>query len=258
MILRKALSSLYFLVPLPFIVCQTGTLLFNGAQISLFDGASTTCLNAFNASLDCPDTVQLLGYDLEQLSWSQNELITLCTPSCNSSLLSLVSAVSSACGNLEIDFNGGQLTAMQIVDYFSYKWGYSCLASTETGEFCLLQEKTWNIAQLNETGKATWPLYTNKIYPNWILNDDGSPLLDWDDSIIPDPFDPVQPFQYPDYELQLQGADYYQNSSDVDYSNYGWPDQLEYDEYPLEVQCQSCFIDQLVMGIQSQWGEVYE
>ena len=258
MVPRNAARALLLLAPIPSILCQTESLLFNGAQSSLFDGASPTCLGAFNTSLECSGLVQLLGYDLEQLSWSQDDLSILCTSSCNSSLNSLASAVSFACGEYEINFNGGQLSAVQIVDFFGFKWNYSCLTNTETNEFCLLQERTWNITELNNTGQATWPLYTNKSYPNWYLNDDGSPALDWDESVIQDPFEPIQPFQYPDYELQLVGADYFQNGSDSDYTNYGWLDQLEYDEYPLEIQCQSCFIDQFLMGIQSQWGEVYE
>ena len=239
-------------------LCASQSLLFNGAQVALFTDASISCLQAFNTSINCVDTVQLLAFDLEYLLWSESDLSSLCTSACSSSLTALESAVSSACGDYEFDFNAGQMTAVQVVDLYIFKYQLSCLTNTESNQFCLIEEQSWNITQLNNTGEATWPSHTNKTYPNWIDNDDGSPLLDSDETIIPNPFDDLPPFQYLDIPLDPTGTDFYTNGTDIDYSNYGWPLPLEYDEYPLEIQCQSCFINQFILGIQSQWGEVYE
>ncbi|RMZ86661.1 hypothetical protein DV736_g6112, partial [Chaetothyriales sp. CBS 134916] len=237
---------------------EAATQLFNGAQIALFEDAPTDCLTAFNASLDCSDNVQLLGYDFQTLAWSVDDLAYMCTTSCAASLQSLASEISSACTSYTFDFNGGEMTAVQVVDLFYYKYNYSCLASTETGQFCLIEEQTWNITQLNNSGAATWPVYTNKTYPNWYLSEDGSPLLDWDESVIEDPFGDIPPFQYYETNMDPTGTNYFLEGASDDYSNYGWDAQLEYDEYPLELQCKSCFINQFIMGIESQWGEVYE
>ncbi|MCJ1311630.1 hypothetical protein MMC25_005303 [Agyrium rufum] len=220
------------------------TLLFNGMQAGLFTDASTACLQAFNSSLACATTVQLLGFDLEYLSWSQTDLASLCTSACSYSLSTLASAVSSACGSYEVDFNGGEMTAVQVIDLFRYKYQMSCLSDTATNQFCLVEERTWNITQLNMTGQATWPLYTNKTYPNWIENDDGSPLLDYDGTIIADPFDDPPQFQYFPYPLDPTGIDYYTIGTNPDFSNYGWPLPLEYDEYPLQYRaCDNLFLN---------------
>ena len=42
---------------------------------------------------------------------------------------------------------------------------------------------------------------------------------------------------------QMAAMDYYMIvPGPVDDDNYGWPDPLDYDEYPLEIQCSSCFL----------------
>lgn len=35
---------------------------------------------------------------------------------------------------------------------------------------------------------------------------------------------------------------YYERSVPIDDDNFGWPDVLGADEYPLEIQCSSCFV----------------
>lgn len=42
------------------------------------------------------------------------------------------------------------------------------------------------------------------------------------------------------------------------WQGHGHDEPLEYDEYPLELQCSECFLAQYKHGIESQWGEVYE
>lgn len=74
-----------------------------------------------------------------------------------------------------------------------------------------------------------------------------------------DESDPSPTFS--DYGLNLSvmlGQDYYQDGISMDYEGHGWPTALEYDEYPLEIQCSECFLAQYKLGIESQWGEVYD
>jgi hypothetical protein len=82
---------------------------------------------------------------------------------------------------------------------------------------------------LNVTGEATWPTYTNVSYP--IFNDDGTYYLD--PSGI-DYFDDYEPYRWTTFtdNLDLSGSNYYYSQMDetTDWSNYGWPEPLEYDE----------------------------
>jgi hypothetical protein len=124
--------------------------------------------------------------------------------------MSLEAAVSASCGNYSFDFNGRELTALQIVDLFAYKFNISCLEDLATKAFCLVLEESWNITALNDSGEATWPLYTNKTYPNWIENDDGFPLVDENDTIIASPFDPPPDFQWLNFtDLEWAGKYYF-------------------------------------------------
>ncbi|KUI66076.1 hypothetical protein VM1G_02487 [Cytospora mali] len=234
------------------------TLLFNGAQSAIFTDATTSCLTAFNTSLDCDPLVQLLSYDMDRLELTEDLLTALCTSSCSSSLVQLESAVSSSCGSYELDFNGAYLSAVQVVDLFTYKYNMSCLADS-SGAFCLMVEESWDIAALNNSGNATWPMYTNKTYPNFDDDpDNGTPTEDIDGNLV-DNSNPSPSFS--DYGLNLSvmlGQDYYQDGISMDYQGHGWPTALDYDEYPLEIQCSECFLAQYKLGIESQWGEVYD
>jgi hypothetical protein len=114
--------------------------LFNGGESSIFTGATASCVAVFNSSLDCDASVQLLSYDLSYLQWAESNLTTLCTSSCESSLIALASSVQ-ACGDYSFDFNNGNLTAVQVVDLYLYKYNTSCVTDAATGAFCLIESK---------------------------------------------------------------------------------------------------------------------
>lgn len=239
----------------------SATYLLNGAQEAVFDGDVTTaCLQAFNTTLSCPASVQLLSYDISYLSWTESNLTELCTTSCYTSLLTLESAVSTACGDYALSFNGGNLTALQIVDLFVYKYNMSCLTDPSTEAFCLVLEQSWDITALNDSGEATWPLYTNKTYPNWVDDPfEGAPLLDADGNIVENPFNDPPVFTWTNItDMDWTGKDYFVPATADDSLIWGTTEMLEYDEFPLQIQCSSCFLDRFILGIQSQWGEVYE
>lgn len=230
--------------------------LFNGAQQEIFEDATSGCLVALNHSLNCDTSVQMLSYDLDRLQFSGDSLTTLCKSPCLSSLLALDSAVSSACGDYDIQFNGAFLSATKIVDLFIYKYNTSCMTDSK-GSFCLMVEDTWDVGSLNSSGTATWPMFTNKTYPDFNDNPNGSPREDLDGNLFDDS-DPLPVFQSYGLELDLTGQDYYQDGIQLNWEGHGWPEALEYDEYPLEIQCSECFLAQYRFGIESQWGEVYE
>lgn len=248
------LSSLIALLLPPLALADT--LLFNGAQDGIFEDASTECLAAFNTSLACDSSVQLLSYDMDRLEFDQDSLTTLCTASCSSSLRELETAVASACRTYDVEFNGAYLTAVQVVDLFFYKYNMSCLADG-SGSFCLMVEDTWDVDALDASGQATWPTFTNKTYPNFQDNDDGSPSEDEDGNLV-DLSEELQAFTDYGLELDPSGQNYYQEGISVNYTGHGWPTALEYDEYPLEIQCSECFLAQYKLGIESQWGEPFD
>lgn len=57
----------------------------------------------------------------------------------------------------------------------------------------------------------------------------------------------------------LAALDYYEDRSKLDtYANHGWPDIIFEDEYPLEIQCQSCFTRFFLAKYESKWGPAWE
>jgi len=125
---------------------------------------------------------------------------------------------------------------------------------------------TWYVAGLLTSDKDLTlherrPNTTLKCYPEvhesepyWITNGNGTCYSDG--LFTTDQFINVtnQP-----YSGQMQSFDYYyERSGMIADDNYGWPVALEYDEYPLEVQCSSCWINKFVYGYNNTWGDVWE
>lgn len=97
---------------------------------------------------------------------------------------------------------------------------------------------------MNTTGKATWPTHTQKCYLQ--SSDDGywEYATDENGTCI-DPFytSPFIAGEYSGNSPAPAALDFYtERSYAIEDSNYGWPDILERDEYPLEIQCSSCFL----------------
>jgi hypothetical protein len=146
---------------------KAATTLFNGDPgFWLPKTTPTPCLQAFNTSLTCDPVVGALQGQSHWVGWNQTTLPALCTTSCRSSLVSLQSAVESACGSWGPPSNGpDSLNATDILDYFIYKFDKTCLTDGTT--FCHIQEQNWNIPNMIAAGGVTWPTYTNKTYPDW-------------------------------------------------------------------------------------------
>lgn len=148
------------------------------------------------------------------------------------------------------------MTAADVLSFYRYKYGLFCLENTE-GHLCLMVEETWDISALDKAGKATWPTYTVKAHPDWLDNDDGSPLVDEDGMLMESWTDQLE-FRNGWHTSGEASTDYYMEGISPGWMGHGWPDMLEYDEYPLEIQCSECFLAQYRYGLESKWGEVYE
>lgn len=92
------------------------------------------------------------------------------------------------------------------------------------------------------SGKATWPEHTTKCYFD-AQDEYWSYLVDGNGTCYSD-FD----FEWSNASdsagsTAMSAVDYYAQQGDpIDDDNYGWPLPLEFDEYPLEIQCSSCFL----------------
>lgn len=158
--------SLLWLLPCFSISASALTTLFNGQQAGIFPSDTpTTCLAAFNTSLTCDPSVQLLYKQTSWVGWNTSDLNTLCSPSCLSSLQSLQSTASAACGSWTGQVGAQALTASAILDAYMYKYRLACLADGST--FCLTQLYNWNIPAMAAASRITWPTHTNKTYPDW-------------------------------------------------------------------------------------------
>ena len=90
--------------------------------------------------------------------------------------------------------------------------------------------------------EATWPQNTTKCYFDlsegywgYILDYDGTCLSPFNDDWV-NATDAIG-------ATQMAALDYYVTQPEpINDDNYGWYDALEFDEYPLEIQCSSCFL----------------
>ncbi|KAH2165418.1 hypothetical protein KXW37_006451 [Aspergillus fumigatus] len=229
------------------------TTLFNGLQSAIFPTTtSAECLASFNTSLQCDPLVSRLYMQTDWVGWNATNLTALCTPECHQSLTSLKEIVTSNCADLSIPLGGSRMDAEKIVDFYEYKYNLTCLA--DGSSWCLLEQDKWFVEYLPT---VTWPQYTDKWYPDWI-NDplNGTNAVDENGTVLL-PYDTVPPPQ-PTFNSGRKAA--------LDYRYIGKPPAegtlnsslgLEYDEYPLEIQCSPCFLQRFKLGFMSRWGETY-
>jgi len=122
--------------------------------------------------------------------------------------------------------------------------------------------RSWNIQALEDSDAATWPNHTTKLYPR--TSDPSWPDYVDENGTAVDPFvDSFYRYARPAGSIVPGGTDAFQDYlRDEDPTgedlNYGWPEILEFDEFPLEVQCSSCFIDKFKYGLSSTWGDVFD
>jgi hypothetical protein len=124
-------------------------------------------------------------------------------------------------------------------------------------------------------GKATWPSNTSKCYFDYTDNYT-DPVLDVNNLCF-NPSDytgPVNASQYPQ-PPGMAATDFFANrAATIDDGNYGWSAELGADEYPLEIQCSSCFLyvdnshevtrladltrQRFIYGKTNRWGSIWE
>ncbi|KAJ5219686.1 hypothetical protein N7468_008890 [Penicillium chermesinum] len=234
-------------------------MLYNGLQKKILSAdLSDACDAAFNTTIDCPENlIQLVTYSIQNVGWNTSSLQSLCTPSCRSSLEDLATAVEASC-NVPFYVNNVTMTFTEYMDFFQDKYELICLADEETDDFCLDVEASWNITNMVLLDKATWPTYTNKCYYDvsygdweWFYFENGTCLEPFDDYF--------QDATDANGLNQLAAWDYYVDRPPaINDDNYGWTEPLEWDEYPLEMQCSSCFLQKFKHGFESSWGEIWE
>ncbi|KAL4880347.1 hypothetical protein BJY04DRAFT_219343 [Aspergillus karnatakaensis] len=234
-------------------------MLYNGAQKSVLSSDLTVaCDAAFNTTIACPrNVIQYVTYPIQAVNWNTSWLEQLCTPGCTSSLADLSTAISTSCeGILVVDNHNWTFT--DFMSHFRYKHDLICLADDGTGDFCLDVESRWNITAMVLANQATWPTYTNKCYYD-ISNGHWGYQTDVDGTCL-DLFD----FSFGNASdeagaTNMAAADYFITKSDpIDDDNYGWYEPLEFDEYPVEIQCSSCFLKKFNHGLENTWGDVWD
>ncbi|RDW67396.1 uncharacterized protein DSM5745_09262 [Aspergillus mulundensis] len=221
------------------------TMLMNGLQSRVFPSSMpTSCMAAFNASLDCDSSVQYLykQHGWVEGGWQESNLTRLCTDSCRSSLQSLRTQVDAACASWSTTADGLAVSASGMVDFYLYKYNVTCL--TDGSSFCLLEQDDWTLQALEAKGND--PEYgTNAVDEN------GTVILPYQDP-------PPANVEY-SVNLGYASLDYWYNRTEP-LTDRGWTNTsiLEYDEYPLEIQCSTCFLERFKLGFSSQFGEGYD
>lgn len=91
------------------------------------------CATALMASISCNETITLMGISPIVLL---NDLPTVCTPECTSSLVSYRANVVSACQKFAITSNNVTYPPTYILDSISGPYNTQCLQDPSTAQFC--------------------------------------------------------------------------------------------------------------------------
>ncbi|KAK3933532.1 hypothetical protein QBC46DRAFT_463001 [Diplogelasinospora grovesii] len=226
--------------------------LYNGLQATvLTPNITTSCNDTFNIALECESLIQLTPYRIAHVNWDASSLSALCTTACKSSLAELTTASESTCGNDVFYIDGNNMTLHHLVDLIQYKWGLLY--------FCLNVEDTWSITTMEAENAATWPNNTQKCYLGssegyWQHYTDGNGTCiepEWG-------HEKSSVFETSGYTGMAAMDYYYTVPAPIDDDNYGWAEILDFDEYPLEIQCSSCFLQKFKYGYEGSWGNTWD
>ncbi|PQE11550.1 Chitin- type 1 protein [Rutstroemia sp. NJR-2017a WRK4] len=220
-----------------------GASLYNGLhKVVLSADISDACDIALNTELNCESLIQLTPYSIQRTNWTTSSLESLCTTACQTGLTALHSVSQSACADDTFYIDGNSMSLHELVDLIDYKWSLICLKDASTQEYCLNVEDSWNITTMVANGAATWPTNTQKCYLDssqgfWQhMTDENGACIEPDWEELNSVFDTSG-------REEMSAIDYYVDAADpIDDDNYGWVDALDFDEYPLEIQCSSCFL----------------
>ncbi|KAA8564642.1 hypothetical protein MFRU_013g01880 [Monilinia fructicola] len=233
--------------------------LYNGLQKTILSAdISDACDTALNTELNCESLIQLTPYSIQSTKWNTSSLDLLCTTACQAGLAALHSVSQTACSDDTFSIDDNSMSLHDLVDLIDYKWGLICLKDTSTNDYCLDVENSWNITTMVTNGAATWPVNPPKCYLDssqyvWEhLTDENGICIepDWDE------LDSVFDTSGRD---EMSAMDYYADAAEpIDDDNYGWVGALDFDEYPLEIQCSSCFLQNFKAGYESPWGNTWD
>ncbi|KAI4693341.1 uncharacterized protein J4E88_001712 [Alternaria novae-zelandiae] len=169
---------------------------------------------------------------------------------------SLKQKVVSSCGDLSFDLGGVPFDAKRILDFYTYKYNLTCLHGDS--DWCLMEQRKWFVEYLPT---VTWPSFTEKWYPDWFndpingtnrIDENGTTIMPY---TIVDPGTPIfNSHKEQALDFRYKGAEPARGTLKQDPNQFGG---LEYDEYPTEIQCSSCFLKRFKLGFMSRWGEVY-
>ncbi|OJD29410.1 chitin-type 1 [Diplodia corticola] len=116
---------------------------YNATDLSSSFGVDSQCMQALNATLSCDllNTVQAAqGVDLEY--WSQENVTTMCTADCSTSLEKWLSAVESDCSGQQVAHNGLVLDPKYMP--LRYIGGYQLACLQDTAEnWCFFESQSW-------------------------------------------------------------------------------------------------------------------
>ena len=79
----------------------------------------------------------------------------VCTPDCQSSFTKLLSAVEKGCGQESYPFVERNMTWVEHVEFFQYKFGLVCMRDQATSNFCIDVESRYTSPDIKKKRLST-------------------------------------------------------------------------------------------------------
>ncbi|TDZ23421.1 LysM domain-containing protein [Colletotrichum orbiculare MAFF 240422] len=228
--------------------------LFGGNQVQLFKTLelSRACAVALNTPLRCPTMVQSLSYPDYTLNMTTEKLDSFCGANCQTDIADVAERLALRCGGDVLNLQIGDISFAEFGEFIKHRSDLLCLKESPEGRFCQLAMTEWDISESNGNS-VTWPEHTSKC---WIDEETGDCFPE--DEYAEDVSGDVPDWMFPadDYAAE----DYFRDRSGVlegaKWHSLGSSKSLDWDEYPLEVQCNRCFWKTFAMGQENQWSHM--
>ncbi|KAK4187553.1 chitin binding domain and peptidoglycan binding domain-containing protein [Podospora australis] len=104
---------------------------------------TNSCIDALNATIACDEaTSSLLGFGADYNYWYMENITTLCTPSCQTSLNNWGSGVEAACVGQTVVQSGVTVQAKAQALSLTYNAGIVCMKDTQSN-WCFFDSQNW-------------------------------------------------------------------------------------------------------------------
>ncbi|KAH7070252.1 carbohydrate-binding module family 18 protein [Paraphoma chrysanthemicola] len=122
---------------------------YTPAELQAAHGISSSCSDALNMTLSCDESnMSRAAEGIDMDYWYKENITSLCTASCSTSLQTWLSAIEKSCSSNTLDFMGSIMQAKTVPVVFKSAYDIACLQDSKSS-WCFFDSQHWQGREYN-------------------------------------------------------------------------------------------------------------